>query len=180
MVHINISHLDYSEALSVLMATIREPGDIVCRIDFDADHRHSKVIRDFVWAIFDRACIGAPWRGRFVLITDELTNNAIEHGSLEGDIDSCYITARHDTIRGFSIVLEMHDTGRGKDAKDASHMEAIKVEKMNDTNSDGISLAKRGRGLFHITEKLVDRLTFDESQHGGLAVKIEKNIQVGE
>jgi hypothetical protein len=48
MVHINISHLDYSEAFSALMATIREPGDIICRIDFDADHRHSKVIRDFV------------------------------------------------------------------------------------------------------------------------------------
>jgi anti-sigma regulatory factor (Ser/Thr protein kinase) len=180
MVHINISHLDYSEAFSALMATIREPGDIICRIDFDADHRHSKVIRDFVWAVFDRACIGAPWRGRFILITDELTNNAIEHGSLIGDIDSCYITARHDPALGFSIVLEVHDTGRGKDAKDATHMQEIKDAKMHDMNDSGVYMAKRGRGLFHITEKLVDRLSFAESEHGWLAVKIEKNIQVGE
>jgi hypothetical protein len=37
-------------------------------------------------------------------------------------------------------------------------------------------MEKRGRGLFYITEKLVDRLSFSESMHGGLAVKIEKNI----
>jgi anti-sigma regulatory factor (Ser/Thr protein kinase) len=37
-------------------------------------------------------------------------------------------------------------------------------------------MEKRGRGLFHITEKLVDKLEFTQSPKGGLAVKVEKNI----
>ena len=32
--------------------------------------------------IFDNFHVENPWKGRFVLITDELINNAIEHGSL--------------------------------------------------------------------------------------------------
>ena len=116
------------------------------------------------------------WRGRFVLITDELVNNAIEHGSAAGDLDSCIIRASEDESKDFSITLEVHDTGRGKDSKDASHMEDIRDQKLEEHNADGVHMEKRGRGLFYITEKLVDRLSFDESIHGGLAVKIEKNI----
>jgi hypothetical protein len=37
-------------------------------------------------------------------------------------------------------------------------------------------MKKRGRGLFHITEKLVDKLSFSMSSRGWLAVKIEKSI----
>jgi hypothetical protein len=37
-------------------------------------------------------------------------------------------------------------------------------------------MERRGRGLFHITEKLVDRLSFSESPKWWLAVKIEKRI----
>jgi hypothetical protein len=56
----------------------------------------------------------------------------------------------------------VHDTGNGKDAKDASHMETIKEERLN-APRDPAYMGKRGRGLFHITEKLVDRLSFSQS-----------------
>jgi anti-sigma regulatory factor (Ser/Thr protein kinase) len=142
-------------------------------IDFWADHAQSKIIRDFVGAIFEFHQIRTPWGGRFILITDELINNAIEHGSSEGDLDTCIIKAFQDTLEGFQITLEVHDTGNGKDGKKATEMSAVKE---SHTSQDGTYMEKRGRGLFHITEKLVDRLEFRESPRWGLAVRIEKVI----
>jgi len=43
-------------------------------------------------------------------------------------------------------------------------------------DSDEVYMGKRGRGLFRITEKIVDKLTFGVSNKGGLVVKIEKCI----
>lgn len=43
-------------------------------------------------------------------------------------------------------------------------MEKIRAEKQ--AKKDEISMEKRGRGLFHITDKLVDRLSFSESRYG--------------
>ena len=63
-------------------------------------------------------------------------NNAIEHGSSSGDLDSCIIRAKEDENGNFSIVLEVHDTGRGKDAKDAEHMEDIKNKKLAEHNEE--------------------------------------------
>lgn len=177
MFQTDISHLSYEEAMLALSPATIDPDHIICQIDFDADHSRSKIIRDFVGHIFDLHHIHQPWRGRFILITDELVNNAIEHGSSIGDIDSCIIEAGLDDSGKFNITLEVHDTGTGKDAKDATHMESIRGERLEKhNNNQGIYMEKRGRGLFHITEKLVDRLSFSESPRGGLAVKIEKSI----
>jgi hypothetical protein len=55
-------------------------------------------------------------------------------------------------------------------------MMQVKEDHAHDSEADGVYMEKRGRGLFHITEKLVDRLEFTESPKGGLAVKIEKII----
>jgi anti-sigma regulatory factor (Ser/Thr protein kinase) len=160
-----------------LATTITDPDHISCEISFDADHSRSKIIRDFVGIIFDTHNIEQPWKGRFVLITDELINNAIEHGSQPTDIDSCVIEA-HDTATGFTISLEVHDTGRGKDAKDATHMESIRDDRLSEGETkSGVYMSKRGRGLFYITEKLVDHLSFASSPRGWLAVRIEKSIE---
>ena len=92
MLYYDISHLSYTDAIHILYIGLSN-SNISYHIDFDADHSRSKIIRDFVGAIFDLHSIHHPWRGRFILITDELINNAIEHGSLPGDIDSCIIEA---------------------------------------------------------------------------------------
>lgn len=80
---INISHLTYDEAQQSLADTLITKDNIHCTIEFGADHSQSKIIRDFVGKIFDIHKIEHPWRGRFILITDELINNAIEHGSIQ-------------------------------------------------------------------------------------------------
>ena len=177
MLHFDISHLAYEKAIQELAKALENKDNIACHIDFWVDHSQSKIIRDFVGSIFDAHSITHPWRGRFILITDELINNAIEHGSQEWDIDSCVIEAGKRSNNGeFFITLEVHDTGNGKDAKDASHMDQIKEKALCERDENGIYMEKRGRGLFHITEKLVDRLSFSQSPKGWLAVKIEKRI----
>ncbi|MBP6981218.1 ATP-binding protein [Candidatus Gracilibacteria bacterium] len=175
MVQLNISSLEYETALAKLKELVIDPNNIQIHIDFGADHTQSKIIRDFVGSIFDFHGIVAPWRGRFILITDELVNNAIEHGSTCGDIDSCIIQAKKDAHGFFSINLEVHDTGNGKDAALGKDMIAVKISHI-EKEKDGVYMEKRGRGLFSITEKLVDKLSFSESPKGGLAVRIEKNI----
>lgn len=173
---IDISHLDSEQARAELQSIADSSKNIACQIDFWADHTQSKIIRDFVGYIFDKYNIDTVWRGRFVLITDELVNNAIEHGSTAWDLDSCIIRAHENENKDFSITLEVHDTGKGKDSKDATHMEEIKNQKLEEHNAQWVHMEKRGRGLFYITERLVDRLSFDDSIKGWLAVRVEKNI----
>lgn len=173
----DISHLSNEEAANRLFDAIDNPNYILCEIIFVAEHSRSKIIRDFVGHIFDIHFIYHPWRGRLILIADELVNNAIEHGSNPGDIDSCIIESWINSSGEFFINLEVHDTGRGKEANDTKNLNEIRIRKHNDIDQNtGVYLQKRWRGLFHITEKLVDRLSFSTSPLGGLAVKIEKSI----
>lgn len=175
MHHVNISHLEYNQAIKALQDATSDFWHVAISIDFGADYAQSKIIRDFVSQIFDYHKIKTPWWWRFTLITDELINNAIEHWSSEWDIDFCIIEAWRDKNGSFYINLEVHDTGNGKDAKSAHEMSATQ-EKRNKNSTDGVYMEKRGRWLFHITEKLVDRLEFHESPKWGLAVRIEKEI----
>ncbi len=174
MIHADISHQDYENALKDLRESSKDLSNLWIEIDFAADHAQSKIIRDFVWSIFDDHAVLAPWKGRFILITDELINNAIEHGSKPGDIDTCIIEAGKRDDGNFYIRFEVHDTGNGKDSRNAKDMMQIRI---NHTHREGEPyMEMRGRGLFHITEKLVDRLDFDKSIKWWLAVKIEKEI----
>ncbi len=177
MIIVDISSLDYEPGIQLLKSHTQWKNDIKLHIDFWADHSQSKIIRDYVGFLFDNFWIANPWKGRFILITDELINNAIEHGSAPGDLDSCVIEAWENDIWDFCIVIEVHDTGNWKDSKDATHMNEIKEAKLEKGSEWNIYMEKRGRGLFYITEKIVDRLSFSESPIGGLAVKIEKNIK---
>ena len=176
MAHVDISHQDYSNALLLLEKSSEDLLLLGITIDFAADHAQSKIIRDFVWSIFDRYDVLAPWKGRFILITDELINNAIEHGSSPWDINTCFIQAGEREDKNFYIHLEVHDTGTGKDSEKAKDMMQIKTDHSHDTDESWVYMEKRGRGLFHITEKLVDSLEFTKSTRWWLAVKIEKHI----
>lgn len=172
--HVNIATNTYEDALILLERSCPDLQSVDIEIEFGTDHSQSKILRDFVGRIFDAHGIFAPWKGRFILITDELVNNAIEHGSAAWDLDSAIIRAGKGSDGCFSISLEVHDTGRGPDSSKAKDMVTIKEAHTQD--GDEVYMEKRGRGLFHITEKLVDTMSFDVSPRGGLAVKVEKRI----
>lgn len=78
---LDVTHLDYEVALSRFRETLEKAEFLSWRIDFIADHTQSKIIRDIVGSIFEYFQLVTPWKGRFILVTDELINNSIEHGS---------------------------------------------------------------------------------------------------
>ncbi len=175
---LDISHLDYQEALELIIQDNPDFCNIDTQIDFWADHSQSKILRDYVGKIFEVNGITSSWKGRFILITDELINNAIEHWSSIWDLDSCVIRAGKDINEWFFINIEVHDTGTGKDSEKAKDM--IQVRNNHQVSTDEVYMEKRGRWLFYITEKLVDKLSFSESPKWWLAVTIEKNIPKAE
>ncbi len=168
----DITHQSYEEALEEFKKTLRNEETSSWRIDFIADHAQSRVIRDIVGSIFDYYQLVTPWKGRFTLVTDELVNNAIEHGSKSGDKNYCNINIRQDSVL-FHISIEIHDPGHGDGVKDPETLNEIREEKLK---KDQMDLGKRGRWLFIITERIVDKLTFESSPLGGIMVKIEKII----
>lgn len=112
-IHFSLINAEYETALSELTSLINTQETRTYIIDFQSEYGNSKIIRDFVGKIFDAFEIIHPWRGRFVLITDELINNSIEHGSEDDDTNRCIISAGNNTENGdFHISIEIHDTGK--------------------------------------------------------------------
>lgn len=175
---ISLENQEYETILAEMLNQIDKNINKTYIINFRSDFANSKIIRDFVGGIFDAFDIVHPWRGRFILITDELINNAIEHGSAPDDTNSCIITAWNQYENWFfHIGIEIHDTGNGEKIS-LEDFENIKADRVKWNETGEIYMQKRGRGLFHITEKIVDKLSFAESPKWGLAVKIEKCIEV--
>lgn len=175
---ISLENQEYEATITNMLAQIDKNINKTYIINFKSDFKNSKIIRDFVGGIFDTFNIVHPWRGRFILITDELINNAIEHGSAPDDTNSCIITAGNQYENWyFHIMIEIHDTGNGEKIS-LEDFENIKADRVKWSETGEIYMQKRGRGLFHITEKIVDKLSFAESPKWGLAVKIEKCIEV--
>jgi anti-sigma regulatory factor (Ser/Thr protein kinase) len=52
-----------------------------------SDFRSAKILRDFVDVICRSFHIDSITLSRFILIVDEMNNNAIEHGSRKGDMN---------------------------------------------------------------------------------------------
>lgn len=173
MKEFSLTNQPYDEIIPKMVSEINTKSDETYVINYDAHFANSKIIRDFVGEIFNIFKIPTPWHGRFVLITDELVNNSIEHGSREGDTNRCVITTKMEWENLFRVSVEVHDTGNGESLKSIDEMTEKKDET---THENAVYMGKRGRGLFHITEKIVDKLTFWKSDQGGLMVKIEKCI----
>ncbi|PID84157.1 hypothetical protein CSB09_02675 [Candidatus Gracilibacteria bacterium] len=175
MKHISLAHMSYDEAMESFRRIIRNDSWVQCIIDFPADFSMSKIIRDMIGELFDHYSISKKWRGRFILIIDELINNSIEHGSKKGDENTCKIEAGNNKEGHFFIRFEVHDTGNGTGDCSEAQNNVDKAKKEAEKNKK-LYMNKRGRGLFLITKKLVDSLDFSKSEKGGMAVKIEKTI----
>lgn len=68
----------------------------------------------------------------------------------------------------------MTDAGTGGNTKKATEMEEIRKRYENEDFTQHESI--RGRGLFLIISRLVDRLSFEDSKQAGLTVHIEKYL----
>lgn len=143
--------------------------------EYKSDFKNAKELRDFVEALSDMVWIPKKWKHRLILITDEINNNAIEYGSLPEDVNEIVIKIVKD-FEKIKINVEVKDSGRGKEPKTADEMYDLRDKKLAKgfENHTGI----RGRGLFLIIQKTVDKLYFEDATEGGLIVWVEKNISL--
>lgn len=176
MLTLDISNLEHDEAVKRFEELFPDISTVECSIYFAAKYSQSKVIRDMVRLIFEKNEVHPDFGWKFALVTDELLNNAIEHGSQPGDTNMCVIHAKRDEEKQeFTIALDVHDTGRGE----KTTPEAMRKLRINHYLSmGGVYMKHRGRGLFLMVEKLVDALTFDTSPLWGLNVHVDKRIHL--
>jgi hypothetical protein len=58
---------------------------------YKSDFSNTKILREFIESIFSVFNIKDLWKSRFVLISDELNNNAIEYGTKSLDLNKMKI-----------------------------------------------------------------------------------------
>lgn len=73
------------------LSSLYQGGAIQVEISYDSVFPSSQHLRKIVERITDFMGVPPKWRARMVLIIDELNNNAIEHGSIQDDINLIYL-----------------------------------------------------------------------------------------
>lgn len=136
--------------------------------------KSAKTLRDFIELVCEKLWFDKWLTSKFILIADEMNNNAIEYGSLAKEINYMRISTEEKSDHT-NLVLEVEDTGHGNKHKKSLDMETLRAHQLRLWYGTHKSI--RGRGLFMIIVKLVDRLYFKDSPTGGLIVGIKKRLK---
>ncbi|MCP4523379.1 MAG: ATP-binding protein [Candidatus Gracilibacteria bacterium] len=163
---------DISNKIEEIKSCMTHKG-LDIEFSYASDFRNAKVLRDFVEIILRLYKVDSREIPRFILITDELNNNAIEHGSLSNDVNYMRIFI-HKGKKKIEISIEVEDSGKGKSSKNAKEMNQHKKNRLKDGFHHHKSI--RGRGLFLIIINIVNDLYFSDGKKGGLIVGIKKNL----
>ena len=175
MLSIDISNIDNQDLIDFVEANISDFTNFEISISFKADYNQSKMIRLLISYFFDKININSPWKGRFSLISDELMNNSIEHGS--SPLDKNIFTLRFLVKDKYLYInIEVADTGRWVWAKTSVQMEEIKQQKEIEW-FEGF-LWKRWRWLFQLINNIVDDIYFKDRTEWWLIVWITKKIDL--
>jgi anti-sigma regulatory factor (Ser/Thr protein kinase) len=130
-------------------------------------------IRDFVVNLTQNMT-GFPkkWAFRFQAVVDELCNNAIEHGSQAGDMIHISLISS----KGEFLEVMVEDSGNGQSKMNAKQMEAL-LQERKQMLSGKQYMGFRGRGLPQIVGEWTDELTFEDTESGGLRIKVKKYLR---
>ena len=114
---------------------------------FKSDFSNAKYLRDFLSNILDIVWVEKTWKNRFVLIADEMNNNAIEYWSKNWEINSFRFVSEkiNDEI---SIKIEVEDSWKWEKAKNSKEMEVLRDQRLKKWFQDHDSI--RWRWLFLI------------------------------
>lgn len=142
-------------------------------IKYESKFENAKHLRDIIQYVFEIIEVEKLWINRFILIWDELNNNAIEYWSLtwEENILNINISTFNDEV---FIDLSVVDNWTWEKHKTSLEMNELREQKLSKwfENHDSI----RGRWLFLIISKLVDELNFIDDENGWLKVQVIKKI----
>ena len=170
---ININTLSESLNLEDFISNQMINNDLDIEFIYGADFKNAKILRDFVEIICTKAEFSHKDVSRFILIVDELNNNAIEYWTLEGFENKLRIkTTRQEG--SVDIKIEVEDAWNWLKHKNALEMETLRAHQLRLWYTGHASI--RWRGLFMITVKSVDRLYFKDTKEWWLIVWIKKNV----
>lgn len=140
---------------------------------YGSDFSNAKTLRDIIEVIFRSIWLNNKDISRFILIVDELNNNAIEYGSEDFWENKLRVKLEHNCWY-ILINIEVEDNWKWVNAKKALDMETLRAHRLKKWYSAHDSI--RWRGLFMIIVKSVDRLYFRDSEKWWLIVWIRKKI----
>ena len=169
---ISINHTKWNISLKDLDTYIT-PESTAIEFVYASDFKNAKILRDCVEYILQSYNISTKDVSRFVLACDEMNNNAIEHGSKQGDTNILRINIQKKQDWVF-LNVEVQDSGNGTTAKNASQMQECKDHRTKVWFSNHTSI--RGRGLFLIIINIVDELYFNDANNGWLIVWFKKDL----
>lgn len=129
-------------------------------------------IRDFVLNLTKNMTgFSEQWAFRFQAVVDELCNNAIEHGSQAGQ--KIKVTLISTPNKSLEVVVE--DTGTGQDKMTPEQMQNLFKERQQVVQDQYLGF--RGRGLPKIVGEWTDEIFFEESELGGLKIRVKKYLR---
>ena len=172
---INIDNLQNPFNEANFISDIMIDKNIDIEFVYESDFKNTKILRDFIEVICFQLWFQHKDISRFLLIVDELNNNAIEHWTEVGWKNKIRIKSI-DKWDSIDIVIEVEDTWKGSNPKSSIEMETLRAHQLKLWYGSHDSI--RWRGLFLIIVKSVDRLYFKEANSWGLIVWIKKNVKI--
>lgn len=142
---------------------------------FKSDFSNAKYLRDYILVILDILGIDAIWKNRFVLIVDELNNNAIEYWSKAWSLNTMRFWYKK-VDDGILFNIEVEDSWNKETSKKASEMECLRLERIEKWFWNYKSI--RWRWLFMIITNLVDKLYFKDATNWWLIVWINRKLNL--
>lgn len=169
MKHVLLSDIPNDTDLKVYLSKFINEGKFELVFHYDSSFKSTPRMRMFMDALFDIYEIDLKNKNRLVLVSDELNNNAVEHGTGDCWENQLFVSVEKRETN-IHINIEVTDCGNAN----AEEMEKLKEEKTRSWFEKHRSI--RGRGLFLITDKIVDSLYFKDAEEWGLIVWVEKTI----
>lgn len=151
-----------------------KPVDIIIEIPTQAYFISG--IRDFVLNLTKNMTgFSEQWAFRFQAVTDELCNNAIEHGSSTGQ----KIRITLISVQGEFLEVIVEDTGSAENEKLTPEQLTALFRERRQMPADQF-LGFRGRGLPKIVGEWTDEVEFTQSDLGGIKVRVKKYLRAEE
>ena len=162
-------HIKKSDFISTKMIDKNLDIEFICNSNF----KNAKILRRFIEIICNKLWFSQRSIARFILIVDELNNNAIEYWT-EKNWKNIVRLKTYDNINSIDVMIEIEDTWKWKKPRTALDMETLRAHQLKLWYDNHNSI--RWRWLFMIIVKTVDRLYFRDSKTWWLVVWIKKNI----
>mgnify|MGYP006910070874 CR=1 FL=1 len=172
MIKFDLSWKDYEDIIIFFSDTIKDYGNFGISINFNADFKYSKILRDLIYHLLTKNNIDYRWKNRFALLTDEIINNAIEHGSNSKQDNIILYIHFSSEEEGLKVNLEVTSFWKHWFRVDATKMEEMRSKKLNEWYDEHESI--RWRGLFLIVQQIADKLYFRDWTDWELIVGVDK------